>query len=80
MDRTTLTILALAIVATTAPAADGTATAGRRLTRVANGAQHATGQQLDIQARRLDRLIDDLESGRPVDPLEVDRVLSEAGV
>lgn len=77
MERTPLAVLALAIVAS---AADRGATArprelGKQQQRVAGG----TSQRAEVQARMIDQLIADLEDGRPVDPMEIDRALSAPG-
>lgn len=86
MKRITLTVIGLTMLGATAQAADqsttGTAAELRGAQqRVANAAREVKGgarQQFERQARKLDGLIRDLESGRSVDPKEIDRALERA--
>jgi hypothetical protein len=50
----------------------------RQLARSAPEAKRGT-QQLELEQERVDQLIDDLESGRPVDPSQIDRALKRSG-
>lgn len=54
-------------------------TAERQVARSAAEVKGGARQQLEMEQQRLDRLIDDLENGRTVDPAEVDRALKRAG-
>lgn len=51
----------------------------RQLARAAAQNKGGARQQFELEQRRVDQLIDDLESGRPVDPARIDRALKRSG-
>lgn len=51
----------------------------RQLARGAAEVKGGARQQLELEQQRVNRLIDDLESGRPVDPSRIDRALKRSG-
>lgn len=51
----------------------------RELARSAAQNKGGARQQFELEQRRVDQLIDDLESGRPVDPAQIDRALKRSG-
>lgn len=51
----------------------------RQLARSAAQNKGGARQQLELEQRRVNQLIDDLESGRAVDPSRIDRALKRGG-
>lgn len=51
----------------------------RQLARSAAQNKGGARQQFELEQRRVNQLIDDLESGRPVDPSQIDRALKRSG-
>ena len=54
------------------------AQAKKELARVSNQTRGAHRAVLQLEQRKLQGLIDDLESGRRVDPAEIDRAIEDA--
>ncbi len=81
---TVITVLALMTAApiwaaeAAQPHASELASAKQKLARTADNARGAHRQVLRLQQLKLQGLIDELQSGKPVDPAAIDRALQDA--